>query len=154
MTSGSSMIRETSRLLTKSGTVGNAGLSSPSKVTCSAPCLTPAPGEDVPHACANPFGIAHGAVAPLAAEHARREAATAVAGALIDGDDLGRRELGLELVQRKLQRPIHATVDLEPPRAQVHAGGNGKHVIAHEEGVVRGDGAVEVTSWASREIGR
>ena len=40
-----------------------------------------------------PARVAHGAVAELAAGDARLEEAAAVAGALIDGDDLGRLEL-------------------------------------------------------------
>src|SRR5262249_55272686 len=101
-------------------------------------------GEDVPHADTDPFGIAHGAVAPLAPQHARREAAAAVARALIDGDDLRSRELRPELVQRELEGTIHATVHLEPPRGHVYAGGYREDVIAHEERVVRRDGTVEV----------
>ena len=42
---------------------------------------------------AMPARVAHGAVAELAAGDARLEEAAAVAGALIDGDDLGRLEL-------------------------------------------------------------
>src|SRR6185503_11560800 len=59
--------------------------------------------EDVLQRHAGPARIAHRAVAALAAGDARIEERAAVARALVDGDDLDRPELRLQLRERELE---------------------------------------------------
>ena len=94
-------------------------------------------------AAAHPLRVAHGAVAPLPAEHAGREAAAAVARALVHRGHRRRGELRPELVHRQLERAVHVPSDAQPPRREVHLRRNGEHVIPDEERLVRGDRAIE-----------
>src|SRR5262249_23362597 len=142
--SGSSMIRAMSRLLTKSGTDGKAGLSRPSNVACTAPWATPGRGQHVLEPGPHPLGFAHRAVAPLPAEHARREASAAVARALVDCGHRRARELRLQIFERQLERTVEAPGDPETPRRQIDLERDREHVIANEERLVGRDRAVEV----------
>src|SRR5215468_2932747 len=82
--------------------------------------------------------MAHGAVAPLHAGHARGEKPPAVAGALIHRIDADVLEASLQLPQRQHERvPRARAPDLEPPGGCIDIGDVGQ-VITDEEHRVAG----------------
>src|SRR5256884_2902689 len=104
----------------------------------------PGRGENVLEARAHPLGVAHRAVAPLPAQHARREASAAVARALVDRGHRRAGKSGLQIVERELERAVHASGDMQTPGGQVDFERYREHMVADEERLVRGDRAVEV----------
>lgn len=73
-----------------------------------------------------------GAVAELAAGHARLEEAAAVAGALVDRDDLTGLHLA-DVAQRQFEGTVDLALDLERELVRVEIVGEAGEVIAHEE---------------------
>ena len=90
---------------------------------------------------AMPARTSHGAVAELAAGDAWGEEAAAVAGALIDGDELGRLQLA-DILQRQGQRLVDLALYLQRELVGVDVERDAGEVIAHEERVVRRDRAI------------
>src|SRR5262249_13060173 len=85
-----------------------------------------------------PARVAHRAVAELAAGDARLEEPAAVARALVDRDDLGRRHR-LELLERQRQRLGDLATDLEPEAVRIDLLRDAGEVVADEERVVGRD---------------
>src|SRR6202030_2537393 len=88
--------------------------------------------EHISEAHARPFGVSHGAVAPLSAVHARREESTAVAGSLAYRVDVDRFER-LQFGKRELERLVDEPVNFDAERVDVDARGHTREVAAHEE---------------------
>jgi hypothetical protein len=84
--------------LTKSGLLSSGGRSSPLKLTWTAPVARRLVRARLQRH-AGPARVAHGAVGELAAIDARSKKATAVARALVDGDDFHRLRDGLDVGQ-------------------------------------------------------
>src|SRR5579859_5938470 len=98
--------------------------------------------QDVCETHAAPAGIAHRAVAKLAAGDARLKKPTTVAGTLIDRDDLERLELRLQIRKGKPDRLFHAALDLETELGRVEIGRRQtRKMITDKESVVGGDDA-------------
>src|SRR6185437_2091886 len=85
-----------------------------------------------------PPRIAHRAVAGLTAGDARHEEATAVAGALVDGDDLDCRHPA-DIGQRQFCRPVDLTLDLDREFVGIDIERQTGEMIAYEKRIVRGD---------------
>ncbi len=91
---------------------------------------------------AGPARVAHGAMRQLAAIGARREMATAIAGALVDGHQFDRVAQLADLVQRQFQRRIDVAAHFQPIALRIDGSRDAAPVVAHKEGVVRRDLAV------------
>jgi hypothetical protein len=85
-----------------------------------------------------PARVAHRAVAELAARDARLEEPAAVARALVDRDDLGRRHRP-ELGERQRQRLCDLAADLEPEAVRIDLLRDAGEVVADEERVAGRD---------------
>ena len=90
---------------------------------------------------AAPARIAHGAVARLAAGHARVEEATTVARALVDRNDLDRGQ-PLDVGEAELQGLLDLALDLDGVGVGIDLGRDAGKMVTHEEGVVGCDDAV------------
>ena len=99
--------------MTKSGVSGATGPSSPLNATDRAPGFGPAFSSSVLSATPAPSGVAHRAMAKLSAGDARLEEAAAIARTLVDGDDLHRLEVALQLYKRERQRRLDMAPQLE-----------------------------------------
>ena len=133
--SWSSMIRAMSRLLTKSGTDGKAGLSRPSNVAWTAPWRTPAAVR-----MSLRRAPTHSALPIAPSPHCP----PSTRGVKVDRGHRRAGKSGLQIVERELERAVHASGDPQTPGGQVDFERYREHMVADKERLVRGDRAVEV----------
>ena len=114
----------------------------------------PALSEEGADGNAGPAGVAHGAVAELAAVDAGVEVAAAVAGALVDGGEFDGWGEALEVGEGKLERGVHFAADAEAKGCGGDAGGMGAEMVADEERVVGGEQAVGENGQGRLQLGR
>jgi len=103
-----------------------------------------------PHA--GPARIAHGAVRPFAAGHARLKEAARIARALVHRRQLDMRKAVQNVVERQRQHVVHMAADAELERVDVDLRRDDGPVPAHIEFVVRREHAlVENGPWRFQE---
>ena len=108
-----------SSALTKSGVAGSTGPSAPFNLTCTAPAADARLVQYVAQPDTFPEGVAHRAVAPLAARDARVEEPAAVARALADRRDFDGLEILLQVGNAQAERLLDQPMDLDAERRAV-----------------------------------
>ncbi len=127
--------------LHKVGRVGHHGLVEPVEAHRHRACLDAGAVEHILESHADPLGIAHRPVVPLATGDAGLEQAARVARTLIDGGELDARQIQ-HVFEREAERPLDVAPHGEPKRGGVDALGDHGPVPAHEEAVVGGEHAL------------
>ena len=109
--------------------------------------------EDIRKADAAPTGIAHRAVAHLAAGNARSEETAAVAGTLVDRNDFNLLELRFQFGEGKLDGLADGTFDFEAERFDIdRRRRNNREMVTHEEGVVGSEDALVENGKGSLDL--
>ena len=142
-----------SSALTKSGVLSLIGSSRPLNVDLTCARLDAGLVENDLERHALPARVAHRAVAQLSAGDARSDKSAAVARALVHSHELHGVKL-LELLQRELHGFVDLALDLDGERVGIDIERYAGEVIAHEEGVIRRDGAFVEYRERRLELGR